>query len=229
MAKSYYAVRGVTPSASPDEIRAAYRRLAKEFHPDRCTGGGERFVQIQEGDSSLNDRDSRSAYEKPLFRSPVKRSRPAGSPPEAEPLIPRQRPVDMGEISPFGSFQTFAPSPDEIFDWLWNNFSSLDPPKSGRLQNLTLEILLTSEEAVRGGNARIMVPAHAVCPVCHGFGDVGFHECPRCAGEGAISGEMPISISFPAGLMRDHALVIPLERFGIKNLRLTVLFRLTDE
>jgi hypothetical protein len=47
----------------------------------------------------------------------------------------------------------------------------------------------------------------------------------RCAGEGAIEGEIPISVSFPPGLTEDHAVVIPLERFGISNTHLTILFR----
>jgi molecular chaperone DnaJ len=73
-----------------------------------------------------------------------------------------------------------------------------------------------------------MVPARAVCPTCRGYGGIGFYECTRCAGEGFIAGEMPVSISFPPGLARDHAVVIPLERFGIRDLHLTVLFRPTD-
>ncbi len=111
----------------------------------------------------------------------------------------------------------------------WDNFSDLDWPKSGRIQHLTVEIVLTKEQAERGGAARVMVPARARCPLCLGRGGVGFYECSRCAGEGAITGEAPVSISFPAGLRQDHAVVIPLERFGIRNLRLTVLFRVTDE
>ena len=227
MAKNYFAILGVASSASPDEIRSAYRRLAKEYHPDHSTGGSEPFRQIQEAYSVLGDPYKRNKYEQSLRDSPMKTSRVHG--PSPEPLIPKQQPVDMGEISPLRSFQTFTPSLDEIFDWLWNNFASLDWPKSGRLQNLTLEIPLTTEQAMRGGNARIMVPARAVCPLCHGYGSVGPYECSRCAGEGAISGEVPVNISFPAGFTQDHAVVIPLERFGLRNLQLTAIFRLTDD
>ena len=98
-------------------------------------------------------------------------------------------------------------------------------PKSGRVQSLTLEVTLTPEQARRGGNAKIMVPARAVCPTCRGFGGVGFYECPRCVGEGALSGEMPITVSFPPGLQKDHAVMIPLDRFGIRHTHITILFR----
>ena len=72
-----------------------------------------------------------------------------------------------------------------------------------------------------------MVPARAVCPACRGQGGVGLYECLRCAGEGVISGEVPVTVSFPPGLTHDHAVMIALDRFGIRNLHITVLFRPT--
>ena len=227
MAKSYFAILGISPDATLAEIRSAYRRLAKEFHPDHYTGGSKRFRDIQEAYSVLGNSRRRREYEHTIRRARPKRPLRTSAYPEPEPLIPEEEPVDIGDVSPVRSFQSFSPSFDEIFDWLWNNFSDLAQPKSGRVQNLTLEVTLTPEQAHRGGNARIMVPARAVCPTCRGYGGVGFYECDRCAGEGAISGEMPVSVSFPPGIIKDHAVVIPLDRFGIPNTHITVLFRPT--
>ncbi|MBP1750348.1 MAG: hypothetical protein H6Q52_2887 [Deltaproteobacteria bacterium] len=229
MAKSYFAILGVGSNASPDEIRTAYRRLAKEYHPDRFTGGNEPFLQIQEAYSVLADASKRNSYERSLGESVPQKAKAHEPWSVPEPLIPRAQPADMGNISPVRSFESFTPSFDEIFDWLWSNFSSLDWTKSGRRENLTLEVPLARDQAMRGGIMRVMVPAHAVCPVCRGYGSIGFYECVRCGGEGAITGEVPVSLSFPAGLAEDHAVVIPLERFGIRNLRLTVLLRPTDD
>ena len=227
MAKSYFAILGISPNATLDEIRSAYRRLAKEFHPDHYTGGSERFQDIQEAYSVLVDRQRRREYQQNIRKVPIKTSLKPIPYPEPEPLIPEDGPVDIGAVSPVRSFQSFTPSIDEIFDWLWRNFSDLTQPKSARVQNLTLEVTLSPVQARRGGNARVMVPAQAVCPICRGRGAVGFYECARCAGEGVISGEMPISVSFPPGLTKDHAVMIPLDRFGIRNVHLTVLFRPT--
>ena len=225
MAKSYFAILGISSGATADEIRSAYRRLAKEFHPDHYSGGSQRFQEVQEAYSVLGNRRRRSKYEQSIRKvSPKTPLRRSGYP-APEPLIPNENPVDLGDVSPVRSFQSFTPSMDEIFDWLWRNFSSLEQPKSGRVKNLTLEVTLTPEQARRGGNARIMVPAQAVCPTCRGQGGVGFYECARCAGEGVISGEMPVSVSFPPGLIKDHAVMIPLDRFGIRNVHVTVLFR----
>jgi molecular chaperone DnaJ len=225
MAKSYFAILGISSGATGDEIRSAYRRLAKEFHPDRYEGGSERFRDIQEAYSVLANSRRRREYERNIRKVPPQTPLRRSHYPEPEPLIPEENPVDIGGVSPVRSFQSFTPSFDEIFDWLWRNFSSLEQPKSGRVQNLTLEVTLTREQARRGGNARIMVPAQAVCPTCRGQGGVGFYECTRCAGEGTISGEMPVSVAFPPGLTRDHAVMIPMDRFGVRNVHITVLFR----
>ena len=228
MAKSYFAILGISSSATADEIKSAYRRLAKEFHPDHYTGGNETFQEIQEAYAVLGNARRRQEYEKNIrkvtLRTPVRQT----PYPEPEPLIPQEIPIDVGEISPVRSFQPFTPSFDEIFDWLWSNFSSIEQPKSGRVKNLPMEVTLTPEQARRGGDARILLPTQAVCPTCRGQGSVWFYECGRCAGEGVISGEMPVSVSFPPGLTRDHAIMIPLDRFGIRNVHITVLFRPTD-
>ncbi|MGD9259942.1 MAG: DnaJ domain-containing protein [Desulfobacterales bacterium] len=227
MAKSYFAILGIPSNATVDEIRSAYRRLAKEFHPDHYSGSSERFHDIQEAYSVLGNRRRRREYKHSIRKVSPKTPSRSAIYPEPEPLIPQESPVDLGEVSPVRSFQSFTPSFDEIFDWLWSNFSDLAQPKSARIRNLTLEVTLTPEQARRGGNARIMVPAQAVCPTCRGQGGVGFYECTRCAGEGIISGEMPVSVSFPSGLTKDHAVMIPLDRFGIRNVHITVLFRIT--
>jgi DnaJ-class molecular chaperone len=226
MAKSYFAILEVTSTATPEEVRSAYRRLAKAYHPDHYGGGGEPFRRIQEAYATLGDPAKRRAYERTLANVRVQQA--SAVRPHPEPLIPERRPVDMGAISPIRSFDMFSPSFDEIFDWLRNNFSSIESPKSGRIQNLTLEVPLNREQARRGGNARVMVPAKAMCPTCGGYGHVGFYVCHRCAGEGAIAGEVPISISFPPGLTRDHSVIVPLDRMGIRNLHVTVLFCPTE-
>jgi DnaJ-class molecular chaperone len=227
MAKSYFAILGISPNATANEIRSAYRRLVKEFHPDHYTGGGDRFRDIQEAYSVLGNNRRRRKYVQNIRKVSSKTPLRPTSYPEPEPLIPEENPADIGQVSPVRSFQSFTPSLDEIFDWLWSNFSDITQPKSGRVRDLTLEVTLTPEQASRGGNARVMVPAQAVCPTCRGYGGVGFYECTRCAGEGTIAGEIPVAVAFPPGLTKDHAVGIPLDRFGIRNVHIIVLFRPT--
>jgi len=87
MAKSYFAVLGVTSSASSDEIRSAYRRLAKEYHPDRFEGGSAPFRKIQEAYSVLGNPQKRMEYELSLVKSPNRRYAGNMNYPEPEPLL----------------------------------------------------------------------------------------------------------------------------------------------
>jgi DnaJ-class molecular chaperone len=229
MAKSYFAVLGVTSSASPDEIRSAYRRLAKEFHPDHFEGGSERFLQIQEAYSVLADKDKRKKYEESLFKPLEKRPDVRRSRTVPEPLTPEKRPVGRDETSLCGSFTTFAPSLGRFIDDWPNTVFRFGRPDASRLRNLTLEVPLSTEQTSRGGRTRITIPVHRVCPVCDGYRGFGFFACRRCAGDGSISGEVALSVAYPARITRDHAVVIPLGGFGLGNAQLTVLFRLMDD
>lgn len=225
MAKSYFAILEVTSNATSTEIHSAYRRLAKEYHPDRYGGGSEPFRLIQEAYGILGDPIKRRAYENKMSSIPVRRAPTLRSNPEPEPLIPESSHVDMRAVPPIRPFETFSPSFDETYDGLWNNFSTFEPSKSGRVQNLTLEIPLTREQALRGGDARVMVPVRTICPICGEYGHVGYRDCYRCAGEGAISGEVPILVSFPPGLVKDYSVIISLDHLGISNQDIIVQFR----
>ena len=88
MAKSYFAILGISQKASADEIRSAYRRLAKEFHPDHYTGSIDRFRDIQEAYSVLANQRRRREYEQRIRKAPIKRPLKPTRYPEPEPLIP---------------------------------------------------------------------------------------------------------------------------------------------
>jgi molecular chaperone DnaJ len=62
----FYSVLGVSKNATPDEIKSAYRKLAKEFHPDvnKATGAEEKFKQVTEAYETLSDSRKRSDYDK---------------------------------------------------------------------------------------------------------------------------------------------------------------------
>ncbi len=228
MAKNYYAILGLPWNASASEIRDAYRRLAKEFHPDRYAGHRQRFLDVQEAYSVLSVPARRRTYDEQIVRKPARSYRgyePYGAGLQPEPIISEDSPADLGDISLTRSFQTFTPSYDDIFDRLWSNFSNLSRPKSEAVRSLTVEVPITPEQARRGGQARVLVPAQARCPSCGGYGGVGLYECAQCAGEGVIVGDIPVSISFPPGLQGDHTVLVALDRFGIRNLYLAVNFR----
>jgi len=231
MAKNFYLILGLSRGATGDDIHAAYRQLAKTYHPDHYAGSLKTFLEIQEAYEVLGDPNKRSAYDRQSRERNSYTSQRYGryvSEPSASDWHPPQHtPVHLDDISLVRSFETVSPSFDVVYDWLWSNFRNITPPKSREVQNLTIEVPITVQQARRGGQVRISVPARAICPACHGDGAVGAYECPRCAGEGGIVGEYPVTVSFPAGLNSEHTVLLSLDRFGIRNAYLSVVFRVS--
>jgi molecular chaperone DnaJ len=233
--KNYYVILGVPTDADLEEIRAAYRQLAKELHPDYYGRDSGPFIDLQEAYAVLSDPQRRQAYDKErqnISASQTRFGRPKAEPlftsePRPEPLIPEQPWTDLGDYSLGSSFRTIGPSFDELFDRLRRNFS-LSKPKTERLRSINVEIRISPQEAMQGGRARILVPARLRCPDCRGSGGVGFFECWRCDGFGFIQGEYPVTISFPAGVVNNYVAEIPLDRLGITNFYLRAIFRVSD-
>ncbi|MGB5985515.1 MAG: DnaJ domain-containing protein [Desulfobacterales bacterium] len=225
MAKSYFAILGVSEDASPKEIQSAYRRLAKELHPDHYPGDSKPFHQVQEAYAVLGDLQRRHAYQKSLAKPVTQVPKGPPYPGGPEPLIPAEAPTDAGARSPLRSLGRVSPVQDDPFHWLRNNVSTIRRAPARRPRVLELEIPLSRRLASRGGVVNLVVPLRAVCPACRGHGP---YECTRCLGQGALVGDVPVSILFPPGIPQDQRIEVPLGRFGFPDLSLTVRFRLRE-
>ncbi|MBK9139464.1 MAG: J domain-containing protein [Verrucomicrobia bacterium] len=231
MRKNYYLILGVPADASREDIKAAFRRRALELHPDRSGMGSGPFLEVQEAYRVLGDPELRRRYDREHRALALHgRSRPPAEPlvsprPKAEPLRPVEPARGFREVSLTESFETYRPSFDELFDRFWSNFEDVTRPKAERLESLTVEVVVSPEEAQWGGQVRVWVPARAACPACGGRGAIGGYECWRCAGHGALTSELPLDVAYPAGLRDGDAVRVPLDPFGVHNFYLTVLFR----
>ncbi len=162
MPKDYYLVLGITSEATLDDVKDAYRRLVKEYHPDHYGKSYSPFLAIQEAYSVLSDPIRRQTHDievlkqkkklKPRYGENIRFGRKG----HVEPLIPeREKPMDLGTASLARSFHSYGPSFDELFDRIFSNFRQTSRPKSEHRENLNIVITLTPEQAFRGGQIQV--------------------------------------------------------------------------
>ncbi len=217
MPKDYYFILGVHPDASQDQIEFAYLERVRTLDPDDFENNREFVIEVQEAYTFLHDPARRAAYDRLLRSSPAE---PEGGSTETTPPAAR-------EISLQYSFERVVPSYEDLFERIWSNFTSVARPKSEKIESLTCEIILTPEEALRGGKIRIMVPARISCAVCSGKGGIGPLQCWKCNGQGFAINELPLVLSYPPGTT-NQVMEISLDRYGIHNLYLIAYLRVGD-
>ena len=235
MAKNYYTILGILPTATPEDIRGAYRKRAKELHPDHYGKNSSPFLEVQEAYGVLSDPKHRRKYDNRLReqqyqgiladRFRAEPLRPDRS--RVEPLRATRHRVNLGEINPRSSFQTVRTSIEEVFNRIWRNFDPTPSHKSERLQNLCMEIVLSPDEAQRGGRMEIVLPARILCTTCGGHGNIGLDRCYQCMGSGDMIQDVPVLVQFPPNISDGSQRIISLWRLGIHDVYITILFRIS--
>ena len=171
MPRDYYIVLGIAASASAEEIHAAFRRRSKELHPDVSGADSGPFLELQEAYSVLSDplrrrdydRESTARVDVRVTRRPPRESVvPLRSRVSDVMLRPRSAAEPIAPLRPnsvMNDFFSFGPSFDEFFDRGWSNFGSFVQPEGARTESLDVEVLVSAEEARRGGRLRFAMPA----------------------------------------------------------------------
>lgn len=209
--KNYYLILGVSPETSGDQIRSAYRRLAKKHHPDK-TGGNRTayFQEIAEAYETLSDPAKRGSYNRKLEEEREIRKRNAGRAPGfAENSRRTRRSEEDPKFSRENVFEDFFDhsfSGEDIFRKRDRSFRS-----AGVLE---MDAYLTPEEALRGGSVEVNIPVPKPCPECRGTGKIWVFDCPLCEGAGEYETGEKAGIEFPPGIRSDAILyaTFPLKR-----------------
>lgn len=229
--KNYYRILDVSVDAPTEEIKSAYRRLVKEYHPDHFGEESAPFRAIQQAYAVLSDPGRRQAYDRTLRERQPRTHRGfhttrAGRSHDIEPLIPESDPIGPGSRNrPTRIYRQGVEAPLDGFGTrvAYGANSAVEMPRT-----LPAIIEVTPEQALRGGTVRIALPVRYGCPACLGTGGVGFFPCRRCLGSGAEAGEVPVRIPFPAHLRTGFEVRLPLRRYGLGDLLLDALFRVVD-
>jgi molecular chaperone DnaJ len=214
--KDYYAMLGVKKTASPEEIRKAFRKAARKYHPDvnpNDKKAEEKFKEISEANDVLSDEKKRKVYDQLGFYSDQI------DPAQAEAYARQQRegrgPVDFDGFD-FSGFQGSGGhagqqagagssswgSFKDIFSGIFSGAQQQQHPH-GPQAGTDLEYQATIDfwSAIRGGQARIQVHRQETCPTCHGMAQTGgAMTCPECSGSGQVTqmgGRMKFNIPCP--------------------------------
>lgn len=210
----YYETLGVPRGASTEEVRKAYRKLARKYHPDLNPGdkaSEERFKNVQEAYDVLSDSKKRQMYDQygVYSESGFAGAGPGSAPGGAGPT------VDFGgfDFSDFASGGAAgggrrtqgAPSGAgfrDIFSQFFGGHGGPAQPEPEKGGDLEYVMDIDFWQAIRGTQARLSINRYDVCGTCHGSGSTGSGEvtCPQCKGTGNVSqmaGAMKFNLTCP--------------------------------
>ena len=168
--RDYYEVLGISRDADETAIKSAYRKLARQYHPDvnKATDAGERFKEINEAYEVLSNTEKRQVYDRYGHAA-------------------AQGGFGQGAGSPFSGFGDIS----DIFDEFFGGFGGMRSAQRGpaRGNDLRYDLEITFKEAIFGTEKEIEVPRMETCPHCGGNGaEPGTQpiRCPQCNGTGEI-------------------------------------------
>jgi curved DNA-binding protein len=214
--RDYYEVLGVPRTASEKEIKDAYRKLARKYHPDLQTGkdkkqAEEKFKEINEANEVLGDPKKRAKYDRlgAQWKEGMEYQPPppgAGRGPTAEEF--HFEDFEGGGFSDFfeslfggrstrgrsGGFRTGGRQTGA------GGFGRTATERAIRGGDIESEMDLPLEEAAHGTKRRVRLEVQALCPVCRGTGIDGRQICSRCGGTGKVVEEKDLTVTIPGGV-----------------------------
>ncbi|MBE3559667.1 MAG: J domain-containing protein [Ktedonobacteraceae bacterium] len=195
--KDYYKILGVARGAGTDEIKKAFRKLARKYHPDVNPGdrkAEEKFKEINEAYEVLSDPDKRRKYDT-LGPNWQEQFSGAG----------RRTYQYSGQGAPFG----FEPGSgfSDFFEVLFGR--GAPSAGSSRMRsdmrrragdNIEQPVEVTLQEAYVGGSRTFNIQSTEECSLCRGTGETGGRTCTNCGGQGILPRNKRIQVKIPAGV-----------------------------
>jgi molecular chaperone DnaJ len=202
---NYYEILGIRKNSSKDEIKKAYRVLARKYHPDVSEdddASSEAFLRIHQAYQVLSDPDTRQQYDR-----------------EIQQTVPPT-------WKSYAQWQGRRPS--SLFEWLSHEqFLQIGVFKERR--RVSVEILLTPEEARLGGTVALTPCIEIPCPTCHGICQHLPLECLECYDTGVITQKLRLIHRIPPGVYDGMIEYISLQPFGFSGGEIEILYTVSYE
>ncbi len=199
--RDYYTILGVSRSETTSGIRAAFRRLAKTHHPDLAGSEKTRYFQeITEAYCVLCRPATREDYNKSLQEE----ERQKGLQTRAQRGTYERR-AGFGQRKTDAFHQNWLGTSD-IIDFFFRDFFGTGTHRKAD-HFLDVEVILTPEEASRGGF--LPIPITVSCPTCRGSGRVSVYSCSHCSGRGTIESRQSARVHIPPNILDGTVLEIP--------------------
>ncbi|HTD67655.1 MAG TPA: J domain-containing protein [Candidatus Limnocylindria bacterium] len=213
--KDYYEVLGVARGASEDEIRKAFRKLARQYHPDVAKDkktAEEKFKEVNEAYEVLSDPEKRKKYDQlgPNWKQGADFRTPPGWQ-----NMRGQRPGAGGRAAPDFETHFGGTGFSDFFESLFGGkrgggFQGFadDEESAERGRDVEGDIMVTLDEALRGSVRAVSVQRPVPCAQCGGSGVRGQHVCNVCGGSGRVSRADTYQVRIPAGVTDGQRLRI---------------------
>ncbi|HZX45225.1 MAG TPA: molecular chaperone DnaJ [Candidatus Nanoarchaeia archaeon] len=180
MAKDYYKTLGVGKNATKEDVKKAYKKLARQFHPDinKQADASDKFKEINEAAQVLGDDEKRRQYDQ--FGDADSYKQASGF-----------RGFDSSDFG-FGDSDFASFDFGDIFDKFFGGGGSFGGRRGRRAQrgsDLRYDMEITLEEAAFGVEKEIIIPKNETCPTCGGTGaktSDDIIDCPECGGQGVV-------------------------------------------
>ncbi len=207
--RDYYEVLGVGKTATEDEIRKAYRTLARKHHPDVNPGdksAEDKFKEINEAYEVLSDSDKRKRYDQlgPNWKAGSDFTPPPGWAARGAGFDGYSTAAGEGSA---GGFQGSAGFSD-FFESLFGRRRGAREGTGFRMRgnDVEAEIALSLEEAHRGTKRNISFDNAEACPGCGGSGTKDGKPCPACQGTGVVARPKSLEVTIPAGVRQGSVI-----------------------
>lgn len=213
--KDYYATLGVTRTASDADIKKAFRKLAREYHPDVAKDkkrAEEKFKEVNEAYEVLGDTAKRKRYDE--LGANWKSGADFQTPPGWQNYTGQRRRAGGGMGKADYDFQFGGTGFSDFFEQIFGarrgggvggaGYAGEEPAERGR--DIEGDIMVTLDEAMRGSLRSVNVRRAVECEGCAGTGQRGQRACPTCGGEGRVSKSETYQVKIPAGVSAGQRL-----------------------